>query len=186
MSTIGVLLAAGRGSRMGRPKALVADWLARGLSALEPCDGVLVVLGAQAEAVQRRLDGLAADDVSVVVAPDWADGMGASLRAALAVAEEGDAEALLVTLVDLPDVGRPVVARVLGEGAARRSLRRAAYDGAPGHPVLLGRDHWEGVAASAVGDQGARDYLRRQRVELVECGDLATGRDVDTLADPAG
>ncbi|WP_030484724.1 nucleotidyltransferase family protein [Nocardioides aequoreus] len=181
MSTIGVLLAAGRGSRMGRPKALVADWLARGLSALEPCDEVLVVLGAQAEAVQRRLEGLVGDDVSVVVATDWAEGMGASLRAALAVAGEGDAEALLVTLVDLPDVGRPVVARVVGEGASRGSLRRAAYDGEPGHPVLLGRDHWEGVAAAAVGDQGARDYLRRQRVELVECGDLATGRDVDSL-----
>ena len=49
----------------------------------------------------------------------------------------------------------------------------------PGHPVLLGRDHWAGVAATATGDAGARDYLRGRDVTLVECGDLATGRDVD-------
>jgi CTP:molybdopterin cytidylyltransferase MocA len=49
----------------------------------------------------------------------------------------------------------------------------------PGHPVLLGRDHWAGVIDSATGDQGARTYLSRHEVEFVECGDLASGRDVD-------
>ena len=62
----------------------------------------------------------------------------------------------------------------------RASLRRAAYDGVPGHPVLIGRDHWEQVIASASGDHGARHYFRATPHELVECGDLATGRDVDT------
>lgn len=185
MSTLGVLLAAGQGSRMGRPKALVGDWLARGISALDACDGVLVVLGAQAETVQRRLDGLAGEELRTVVAADWAEGMGASLRAALAEATASDADAVLVTLVDLPDVGRQVVARVLSHGADRRSLRRASYADRPGHPVLIGRDHWEGVVASATGDQGARDYLREQRVELVPCGDLATGEDVDSFSDDA-
>ena len=59
-------------------------------------------------------------------------------------------------------------------------LARAAYGGVPGHPVLLGRDHWPGVLESAQGDQGARSYLARHEVELIECGDLATGRDVDS------
>ena len=48
--------------------------------------------------------------------------------------------------------------------------------------MLLGRDHWEGVCASAAGDRGARDYLAAHDVTMVECGDLATGRDVDSLA----
>ena len=39
------------------------------------------------------------------------------------------------------------------------SLRRATYAGKPGHPVVLGRDHWSGVIESAAGDRGARDYL---------------------------
>jgi nicotine blue oxidoreductase len=60
-------------------------------------------------------------------------------------------------------------------------LARAAYGGRPGHPVLLGRAHWAGVRAAAVGDAGARGYLAaRADVALVECGDLARADDVDT------
>jgi CTP:molybdopterin cytidylyltransferase MocA len=53
----------------------------------------------------------------------------------------------------------------------------------PGHPTLLGRDHWTGVVDTARGDRGARDYLAEHPPVLVECGDLATGRDVDTADD---
>ena len=60
------------------------------------------------------------------------------------------------------------------------TLRRAAYDGTPGHPVLIGRDHWAAVATAARGDRGARDYLAAHATALVECGDLATGVDVDS------
>ena len=37
-----------------------------------------------------------------------------------------------------------------------------------------------GVAAAATGDRGARDYLARHDTALVECGDLASGHDVDS------
>jgi CTP:molybdopterin cytidylyltransferase MocA len=76
-----------------------------------------------------------------------------------------------------------VVARLLGTGAGPQSLARATYDGRPGHPVLLGRDHWAGIAESATGDQGARDYLGEHDAVTCECRDLATGRDMDTRAD---
>ena len=62
----------------------------------------------------------------------------------------------------------------------RQALVRATYDGRPGHPVLLGRDHWHGVLETATGDRGARDYLATNMVLLVECGDLASGVDVDS------
>lgn len=160
---------------MGVPKALVDDWLVRGVRTLRDggCDEVTVVLGAEAARAAELLTGVDAD---VLVAEDWAEGMGASLRAGLAGL---DADAAMVTLVDLPDVDAEVVRRVLGAGVHAATLRRAAYDGRPGHPVLIGRDHWAGVAGSAVGDRGARDYLAEQDVETVECADLATGRDVD-------
>jgi molybdenum cofactor cytidylyltransferase/nicotine blue oxidoreductase len=162
------------------PKALMHDadgtsWLQRSLSALVDggCDPVTVVLGARAaEALPLVPDG-----VTAVVAEDWAEGMSASLRAGLAAL--GNSDAVVLSLVDLPDVTAEVVRRVV-VGAGRSTLSRAAYAARPGHPVVIGRDHWAGVAASATGDFGARHYLDAHEVSLVECGDLATGRDVDS------
>lgn len=186
MRVHGVLLAAGAGRRMGTPKALVRDeagypWLLRGIETLHlgGCPQVTVVLGAGAAEARELLVGQA---VHLVVAEDWASGMSASLRAGLSSLQDPRIDAALVNLVDLPDVGPDVVFRV-GQHAGRNALARATYGGVPGHPVLLGRQHWAGVLASAAGDRGARDYLATQSVLLVECRDLATGRDVDT---PAG
>jgi CTP:molybdopterin cytidylyltransferase MocA len=181
----GLLLAAGEGRRMGMPKALVRDddgtsWLHRSLAALREggCDGVTVVLGAGAAEARLLLDG----SVGVVIAGDWAEGMGASLRTGLRAL--GDAESCprscVVSLVDLPDVGPGVVARLVAAADGPATLARASYDGEAGHPVVLGRDHWAGVVESASGDRGARDYLAARQVTLVECGDLAGGRDQDS------
>ena len=192
MTVAGLLLAAGEGRRMGTPKALLRDdhdvpYVDRALGRLLDggCSVVTVVLGAAADEVRSLLDeaGWCGDDaVRVVVAEDFAEGMGASLRAGLAVLP-ADAESVLVSLVDLPDLTEDVVARVVAASAGPGTLARASYDGTPGHPVLLGRDHWAGVREVARGDRGARDYLAAREVRDVECGDLATGRDVDRPGD---
>lgn len=194
MSTVGLVLAAGAGRRMGRPKALVRP-RPEGPTLLETavgrvraagCEDVVVVVGAAADEVGPLARSTGAD---VVTVDGWDEGMGASLRAGLAhlTSDRPSADRALVTLVDLPDVTAEVMARVLAavDGVGRDALARAAYDGVPGHPVVLGRDHWAPVRDSAVGDRGARDHLRATAHVLVECGDLATGRDVDTPADVA-
>lgn len=194
MTVLGVLLAAGAGRRMGAPKVLLRDEagiprVARAIGVLLDggCDSVVVVTGASAAVAAGLLDETGWSDdpeVDVVVAEDWDEGMGASLRAGLTAAVGTSASCVLVSLVDLPDVGSDVVERVLGHGLRDDSaLARASYDGQPGHPVLLGRDHWARVIESAHGDKGARDYLEANRPVPVECGDLATGRDTDTPGD---
>lgn len=180
-SVVGLLLAAGSGERFGGPKGLARDadgtsWLLRSVQALRPCAEVVVVVGAEAE----RVAALLPMSVSRVRADDWSEGMGASLRAGLTALATTGHDAALVSLVDLPDVGADVVARLVGQASGPSTLARAAYDGVPGHPVLIGREHWAGVVATAAGDRGARDYLAAHDEVLVECGDLATGVDVDS------
>jgi len=164
------------------PKALVTDdrgsWLVRGVELLRDggCGRITVVLGAEAVQAMSLLVDL---EVDVAVAEDWAEGMGASLRTGLRSLHGSGDDGVVLTLVDLPDLVPDVVTRVIAAADGPAALARAAYDGRPGHPVLLGRDHWAGVIETAVGDQGARAYLADRDVTLVECADLATGRDVD-------
>jgi len=176
---------------MGVPKALLADdtgvpYLDRAIGTLLAggCATVTVVLGAAAAEAQDilRIHGwLEDDDVSVVVNDEWPTGMGGSLVAGL---RELDADAALVFLVDLPDVHDDAVSRLVTL-AAPDALARATYDGRPGHPVLIGREHWAGVIDSAAGDSGARAYLDAHDVRDVPCDDLATGRDLDRPEDLA-
>ncbi len=180
----GLLLAAGAGRRMGGPKALVEidgePLVRRALRMLDGggCAPLLVVLGAAAERVRPLLGA----GMLAVSAPDWEEGMGASLRAGLAaVARLPDApDAVLVHLVDLPGVTSAAIARLVARSAPD-ALLRAAYAGRPAHPVLIGRSHWDGVRGCATGDAGARGYLAgHPGLVLVECADVAEPGDVDT------
>ncbi|MEU0791260.1 nucleotidyltransferase family protein [Amycolatopsis sp. NPDC005961] len=185
----GLLLAAGAGRRFGGPKALAElegrPLVLRALSALSAagCHPVRVVVGAAAEQVRALLP----DPTQAVFAEGWESGMGASLKAGLASLSDDPAPvAALVHLVDLPWVGADILTRVAADATAE-TVARAAYDGAPGHPVLLGRRWWPEIAGSARGDRGARDWLAtRPDLKLVECGDLGSGRDVDRPADLPG
>ncbi|MER5358587.1 nucleotidyltransferase family protein [Streptomyces sp. NPDC002785] len=185
----GLLLAAGGGRRLGgRPKALLGH---RGRPLVEHavrvlreggCDRVHVVLGAAAQEVRARAD-LAG--CTVTVNPEWTEGMGSSLRAGLGALSGTGADAALVLLVDQPGIGPDAVARVRSAYRSRTSLVAASYDGERGHPVLFGADRWADIAAGAVGDQGARAYLRAHRdaITLVECSDVAQAYDIDTVED---
>ena len=164
---------------MGGPKALVRDpagvaWVVRTVRLLEAadCAPVLVVVGAAADQVRAELT----EPVEVVEATDWAEGMGASLRAGLRALPR-DVDGVVVVPVDVPGLTPDVVRRI---AADRSGLARAVYGGLPGHPVLIAPEHWDGVIASARGDAGARVSRREHPVVEIECGDLADGADVDT------
>ncbi|GAA4590635.1 CTP:molybdopterin cytidylyltransferase MocA [Actinoplanes octamycinicus] len=184
MITAGLLLAAGEGRRYGMPKALIAyrNRLlvehAAGTLQRAGCGRTLVVLGARAEEVRSR-----AELPETVVNPDWASGMGSSLRAGLAaLSSDESVGAAVVLLVDMPGVTDAAVRRVIAH-AAPDACAMGGYRGRRGHPVLLGREHWAGVAAVATGDRGARDYLRAHEVLVVEVGDVADDTDLDRPGD---
>ena len=183
----GLVLAAGAGRRYGCPKALVEHdgrLLVERASAIARdggCQPVATVLGAAAATVRARSD---LGDAIVVDNPEWTTGMGSSLRAGLAALRPTGAVAVVVLLVDMPGV-TPEAVRRLAALAAPDALAMAGYGTGRGHPVLLGREHWAGVAALAVGDVGARPYLRERAADLriVPCADIATGDDIDIEED---
>ncbi|MHA6742445.1 nucleotidyltransferase family protein [Rhodococcus erythropolis] len=170
---------------MGTPKALKFDadgrsWLRRGVSTLRNagCSPVIVVLGARAADAAALLPPDSTD--ILVVESDWTKGMSKSLLAGLAAAQNLDAPAAVITLVDLPDLDVETISRAIGPTPVPSdTLRRAVFHGTPGHPVIIGRDHWPALIASLVGDSGANGYLRAHHADQVECSDLSTGRDVD-------
>ncbi len=180
----GLVLAAGAGRRYGRPKALVRLDDGRllveravGTARDAGCRPVVAVLGADAARVRAHAD---LGDAVPLENPDWPTGMGSSLRAGLAALAETAVVAAVVLLVDMPGITAEAVRRLVVH-AGPETLAVAGYGARRGHPVLLGRDHWPGVAASATGDVGARDYLRRHaaQVRVVRCDDVADDTDLD-------
>jgi nicotine blue oxidoreductase len=184
MTVVGVVLAAGSGSRLGTPKAIVeldgerlVDRAVRTLRA-GGCDPVIVVLGAA---------DIAVPDATVVHNPDWATGMGSSFRVGLA-APPAEAEALIVHLVDQPRIGPEVVARLIAAHAAGAVVAVATYGGQRRNPVLLARSSWAEASALAEGkDQGARPFMAAhpEAITPVPCDDLGDAEDIDTPADLA-
>jgi nicotine blue oxidoreductase len=189
----GVLLAAGQGSRFGRPKALVEldgrTLAERGVTMLRAggADPVLVVTGAV------QVDLSPDQQARTVYNGEWRTGMGSSLRAALRALTELEAGqeagqevgAAVVALADQPLVGAEAVGRLIAAYRSGAGVAVAAYGGKPRNPVLLAREYWPEVIAAASGDQGARAFLhaRPELVTLVECGDTGRPDDIDTPAD---
>lgn len=184
MGVAGVLLAAGNGSRLGQPKAMVelagSTLAERGVALLGDggADPVIVVTGA----VPVEIPGVVA-----VHNPDWETGMGSSLATGLLALDHGDAEAAVIALADQPLVGAESVRRLIAAFRSGAAVAVAAYEGKPRNPVLIAREHWPAVLELAAGDTGARPFLRAhpELVELVECGDTGRPDDVDTADDLA-
>jgi nicotine blue oxidoreductase len=184
VTVAGLVLAAGSGSRLGQPKALVEiageRLVDRAVQVLRDggCDPVVVVSGAAPFEVAGA---------TVVTNPDWPTGMGSSLRVGLAVLAGGDASAVVVSLVDQPGIGPDVVARVIAAFDAGATVATATYGGKRRNPVLLGRRTWAEVSRLAEGDEGARPYLAAHPDDItaVECDDLGDAADIDTPEDLA-
>ncbi|NBE99515.1 nucleotidyltransferase family protein [Nonomuraea sp. KC401] len=174
----GLLLAAGRGSRLGTPKALVEyageRLVDRGVRLLDEggCHPVVVVLGAATVQVRGAV---------TVRNPGWASGMGSSLRVGLAALPE-EAESVVVALVDQPLIRAGAVRALIASGAG---LAVATYGGRRRNPVLIGREHFAGVAELAEGDVGARAYVRAhpELVTEVPCDGHGDPADIDTPED---
>ncbi|MEM6439698.1 MAG: molybdopterin-binding/glycosyltransferase family 2 protein [Pseudomonadota bacterium] len=182
-----LLLAAGSARRMGgRDKLLETvegePMLRRAARALlaSGVDEVVAVLRADDAARAEALADLA---VRSVENPEAGEGMAASIRAGLRAMRE-DADACLLALADMPEVGAAHADRLLAAfdpGEGRAIVRATDEDGRPGHPVLFGRRFFESLARLS-GDEGAREILRANEafVTDVTTPGRAARLDLDT------
>ncbi|HVG63000.1 MAG TPA: nucleotidyltransferase family protein [Hyalangium sp.] len=188
-----VLLAAGGSSRLGRPKQLLVHegktLVRRAAEAAVAAQRgpVVVVLGAQAEAVLAELMGL---PVRTVQNADWGAGMGSSLKVGLRALDTEEppganpaVEAVLVMLCDQlrVDAGH-LLALVETFTRTRAPIVASSYEGTRGVPALFSRALFPELEALAP-DQGARGVIARDPSRVVEVALAGGGEDVDTAQD---
>ena len=141
----------------------------------------MVVVGYRAAEVAAAAGALA----EIVENPDWQSGMSTSLRAGLAaVIADTTVTAVAVALADQPRIGAEAYRRLAAAHREGAELAVATYGGKRGHPVLIGRSHFE-EAMRMTGDEGARSLLAAHDVVEVPCDGTGDATDVDTPADLA-
>lgn len=180
--------AAGASRRMaGQDKCLEVvggEAILRRTARIAAATGARVVVtlpdgGPMLPARQRCLIGLT---VTTVLVKDAHEGMAASLRAGVHAA--AGAQALMVLLPDMPDIGAAEVARMLAVFARdeTRPVRGATADGTSGHPVIFPRRLFAEIAV-LTGDEGARRVLSGEKVALCPLPGRAALDDLDTPQD---
>jgi len=176
------LLAAGESRRWGDDNKLLAAIDGQPMvrrtaeailkSAVRP---VLVVTGHEASDIEAALAGLS---LSFHHAPDFAEGMSASLRAGVD-AVPADCPGALICLGDMPFVRPDTLDRLAGFHTGQAALF-PTYEGQRGNPVLLGRALFADIML-LTGDQGARAILKAipDQVGELAVDDPGVLRDVD-------
>ena len=180
-----VILAAGASERSGRPKQLL-PYLGRTLvehaartALASGAAEVVVVAGADADAVREKLRGLR---VKVVVNRDWAAGKAGSIRCGIAVLSP-ETSCAVIALCDqsriTPELLRNLAHRQRDSGAP---IVASCYDGVLGAPSAFGRELFPQLM-SLTGDAGARDLIR-QTPHPIETIEFSGGNvEVDLPAD---
>jgi molybdenum cofactor cytidylyltransferase len=183
----GVILAAGRSTRLGRPKQLLdldGEPLLRHTirnAVGSRLDEVVVVLGAKAAEIDGAVGYLGQ---RTVVNPSYEEGQSTSMRLGLESIHP-DSEAVLFLLGDQPGV-RPalidaLIARYHDSGAV---IVQGRFKGKPGNPVLIARPLFPKLA-EIEGDEGARSVVaaHRNEVSFVDLPEISVPQDVDTDED---
>jgi molybdenum cofactor cytidylyltransferase len=161
LNVAAVVLAAGKSTRMGRPKLALpvhgTPMIRRAVQAAlaSRCRDVIVVLGANAEVYEPLLDGL---QVRIVRNPDPSEGMGSSIRTGVE-AISPDADGVVILLADQPFITPQVIDRLLDVAVAdKKRIVASAYQKTAGPPAYFHRALFLDLL-TLEGDRGARSVI---------------------------
>ena len=185
---LGVLLAAGTGSRFDGDNKLLSEVdgepiVRRAARTLvdAPVDGTVAVVGHEAARVR---DALADLPIATVENPKYERGQGTSVRCGATVARERGADAVVFALGDMPAVAPRTYRKLLD---AYRSADAGAvvvptHEGRRGNPVVFDGAYLDRLGALD-GDAGGRRLFADADVVQVDCDDPGVLADVDTADD---
>lgn len=185
MGIIGILLAAGSGSRFGGGKLLhpLADGTPIGVASLrnlkQALPEVIAVVRAGDDALRARLE---AEGVAVHACADAQFGMSRSF--VCGVAATAGADGWVIALGDMPFLQPETISTVARRVQETGGIAIPAWRGTRGHPIGFGKRYREELL-DVQGDEGARAVVKRhaEDVEIVECDDPGILRDIDSRAD---
>jgi molybdenum cofactor cytidylyltransferase len=181
-----VVLAAGRSTRMGGSNKLVAEIggkplvrIAAEQALASRAKPVIVVTGHEHERVETALARL---PVRIVHNPEFAQGLGTSLKTGIA-AVPPEADGAVVCLSDMPQVNATLIDRLIAAFDPEKGALAVmpTIDGRRGNPVLWSRRFFPDLMAIE-GDIGARNLITRYSEAVVEVPVTGTAAlvDIDT------
>ena len=181
-----VVLAAGRSTRMGTVNKMIAEIggkplvrIAAEQALASKASPVIVVTGHEREKVEAALKGL---NVRFANNPDFAEGLGTSLRAGIA-AVPAEADGAVILLGDMPQIDAALVDKLIGAFDPEKGALVVVptIEGRRGNPVIWARRFFPELMA-VTGDVGARHIIANvaEAVAEVAVSDVSVTVDVDT------
>jgi len=183
-----VVLAAGKSSRLGRPKQLLSyggmSLLQHAVQvALEAAIGpVLVVTGANTEKIEKELEGM---NVDLAYNPHWEEGMGTSIRHGVEAVLSGypNTDGIMFMVCDQPYINASLLRHLLEtQVETGRKIVTSEYEGIRGTPALYHASLFEELKGLS-GDKGARPVLARHETDIATVPFASGETDIDTEAD---
>lgn len=182
--TSAILLAAGKSTRMGKPKQLMhfgeSTILEQAIDNLlgSEVNEVIVVLGHEAEEAKKTL---AAKRVKLVMNPDYEQGMSTSIIAGLKMVDTR-AEAIMLALGDQPLIDSQTINEVINKFDKHgKGIAVPTYQGKRGHPVIFDKKY-EGELLKIRGDVGGKEIIGKHPDDVLEVAVQSEGVciDIDT------
>jgi molybdenum cofactor cytidylyltransferase len=183
LSISALLLAAGKGERMGKAKQLLSLGEQRLVEAslynllASHVTEIIVVLGFAAEEIRPFVEGK--ERVRVIVNNHFHEGMSTSIRAGVQ-ALDPSAKGILIALADQPFIPSQVIDQLIERFAAgEKGIVLPVYEGKQGHPVILDRKKYEPELLSLRGDVGGKEIVRKHPEDCLQVAVASKGVLID-------
>jgi molybdenum cofactor cytidylyltransferase len=180
---VGILLAAGQGTRFGSNKLLypLADGTPMAVASARTLHTVLAHCIAVVNDAQGSVARLLAEaGLQVIANPHAPNGMGTSIACGVAASPNGG---WVIALADMPNIPARVIQSVTDGLTCGVDIIAPVYRGQRGHSVGFALRHAPALRALH-SDRGARDIIaaHRDTLELIDTQDSAVILDIDTPA----